>query len=287
MHDDGEKSVFLVTGATGNVGRHVVEGLLAEGQAVRALTRDPAAARLPAGAEVAVGDLTRPETVEPALKDVSALFLFPSPGTAGPVVRAAKRQGVRRIVLLSSSAVAYETEGADNAIVAFHKEIEREVEASGLEWTFVRPGAFAVNTLQWAPQIRAGDVVRGPHAGAEMSMIHERDIADVAVRALLTDGHAGAKYVLTGPESLNQAEQARRIGQAIGRPVRYEELAPAAAREEMLRNGVPAAFADMLLAFQAGLVGVPAEVTTAVEEITGRPARTFDAWAAERAADFR
>ncbi|MER5310198.1 SDR family oxidoreductase [Streptomyces sp. NPDC002773] len=276
-----------MTGATGNVGRHVVGQLLAAGAAVRALTRDPAAARLPAEAEVVGGDLTRPETVEPALKDVSALFLFPSPGTAGPVLRAAKEHGVRRVVLLSSSAVEYSTEGADNAIVAYHKEIEREVEKSGLEWTFVRPGAFAVNSLQWAPQIRADGVVRGPYAEAEMAPIHERDIADVAARLLLTDGHAGAKYVLTGPESLTQAEQARRIGEAVGRPVRYEELAPEVAREQMIRDQVPAEFADMLLDFQAGLVGVPADVTATVEEVTGRPARTLDEWAADHAADFR
>ncbi|MFJ8657770.1 SDR family oxidoreductase [Streptomyces sp. NPDC093795] len=276
-----------MTGATGNVGRHVVGQLLAAGAAVRALTRDPAAARLPAEAEVVGGDLTRPETVEPALKDVSALFLFPSPGTAGPVLRAAKERGVRRVVLLSSSAVEYSTEGADNAIVAYHKEIEREVEQSGLDWTFVRPGAFAVNSLQWAPQIRADGVVRGPYAEAEMAPIHERDIADVAARVLLTDGHAGAKYVLTGPESLTQAEQARRIGAAVGRPVRYEELAPEVAREQMIRDQVPAEFADMLLDFQAGLVGVPADVTATVEEVTGHPARTLDEWAADHAADFR
>ncbi|MFF8971298.1 SDR family oxidoreductase [Streptomyces sp. NPDC014995] len=276
-----------MTGATGNVGRHVVDQLLAAGAAVRALTRNPAGARLPAQAEVAGGDLTRPETVEPALKGVSALFLFPAPGTAGPVLRAARESGVRRVVLLSSSAVEFGTEGADNAIVAYHKEIERQVEESGLEWTFVRPGAFAVNTLQWAPQIRAGGVVRGPYAEAEMAPIHERDIADVATRALLTDGHAGAKYLLTGPESLTQAEQARRIGEAIGRPVRYEELAPDVAREQMIRNQVPADFADMLLSFQAGLVGVPAEVSATVEEVTGHPARTLGQWAADHAADFR
>ncbi|MFI6037311.1 SDR family oxidoreductase [Streptomyces sp. NPDC051315] len=276
-----------MTGATGNVGRHVVDQLLAAGETVRALTRSPAGARLPAEAEVVGGDLTRPETVEPALEGVSALFLFPSPGTAGPVLRAARERGVRRVVLLSSSAVEFSTEGSDNAIVAYHKEIEREVEESGLEWTFVRPGAFAVNTLQWAPQIRADGVVRGPYAEAEMALIHERDIADVATRVLLTDGHAGAKYMLTGPESLTQAEQARRIGEAVGRPVRYEELAPDVAREQMIQNQVPAEFADMLLSFQAGLVGVPAEISATVEEVTGRPARTLDQWAADHVADFR
>ncbi|MFE6270215.1 NAD(P)H-binding protein [Streptomyces goshikiensis] len=279
--------MIVVTGATGNVGRHVVERLLAAGETVRALTRDPAGARLPARAEVVGGDLTRPRTVEPALKGASALFLFAAPGTAGPVLRAAGEQGVRRVVLLSSSAVTYDTEGSDNAIVAYHREIERETEESGLEWTLLRPCGFSVNTLRWAPRIRAGNVVRGPYARAEMALIHERDIADVATRVLLTDGHVGARYVLTGPEPLTQAEQVRRIGEAVGRPVRYEEVPPDVAREEMIRDGIPAEFAEMTLRFQAGLIGVPTEISPAVEEITGRPARTFDQWAAERAADFR
>ncbi|MCP3821472.1 NAD(P)H-binding protein [Streptomyces sp. A3M-1-3] len=279
--------MLLVTGATGNVGRHVVDQLLTSGEAVRALSRNPAAAQLPAGVEVVGGDLNRPETVEPALKGVSALFLFPAPGAAGPVLRAAREHGVRRVVLLSSSAVEFSSESADNAVVAYHREIERQVEESGLEWTLVRPCGFAVNTRQWAPQIRAGDVVSGPYAGAEMALIHERDIADVAAQALLTDRHVGAKYVLTGPESLTQAEQARRIGMAVGRPVRYEQVPPDVAREQMIQSRIPADFVDMNLTFLAELVGVPTEISPAVEQITGHPARTFDQWAADHADDFR
>ncbi|MGW0499673.1 NAD(P)H-binding protein [Streptomyces sp. NPDC003007] len=279
--------MLLVTGATGNVGRHVVDQLLASGEAVRALTRDPAAARLPEGAEVVGGDLTRPETMEPALKDVSALFLFPAPGAAGPVLRAAREQGVRRVVLLSSSAVEFSSESTDNAIVAYHREAERQVVESGLEWTLVRPCGFAANTRQWAPQIRTGDVVHGPYAGAEMALIHERDIADVAAQVLLTDRHVGAKYTLTGPESLTQTEQVRRIGTALGRPLRYEEVSSEVAREQMIGSGVPADFVEMNLTFLAGLVGVPTEVSPAVERITGHPARTFDQWAADHVADFR
>ncbi|MGW0702203.1 SDR family oxidoreductase [Streptomyces sp. NPDC002867] len=279
--------MFLVTGATGNVGRHVVDRLLSAGESVRALTRRPQRAHLTAGADVVGGDLTRPETVAQALDGVTALFLFPAPGAAGPVLEAARERGVRRVVLLSSASVQYDTDGGDNAIVAYHKEAEHEVEASRLEWTLLRPCAFALNTLQWAPQIRAGGVVRGPYASVEMALIDERDIADVAARALLTDGHAGARYHLTGPEPLTQAEQARRIGAAVGRPVRYEEVSPATARERMLRDGVPAELADMSLRFHAGRVGVPAEISPTVEEVTGRPARTFDQWAADHAAGFR
>lgn len=279
--------MFLVTGATGNVGRHVVDGLLSAGESVRALTRRPEDARLAAGADVVGGDLTRPETVAPALEGVTALFLFPSPGTAGPVLRAARERGVRRVVLLSSASVRYDTDGGDNPIVAYHKEVEHQVETSGLDWTLLRPCAFAANTLGWAPQIRAGGVVRGPYASVEMALIDERDIADVAVRALLTDGHAGARHHLTGPEPLTQTEQARRIGAAVGRPVRYEEVSPATARERMLRDGVPADLADMTLRFHAGRVGVPAEISPTVEDVTGRPARRFDQWAADHAADFR
>ncbi|GAA4227706.1 hypothetical protein GCM10022254_16050 [Actinomadura meridiana] len=133
--------------------------------------------------------------------------------------------------------------------------------------------------------------MRGPFAELEMALVHERDIADVATRVLLADGHAnrhaGARYVLTGPEALTQAEQARRIGAAIGRPVRYEEVPPDVARERMVRSGVPAAFVETNLRFQAGLIGLPTEVSPAIQQVTGRPARTFDEWAAEHAADFR
>ncbi|MFG2714512.1 hypothetical protein ACGFX2_28755 [Streptomyces goshikiensis] len=129
--------------------------------------------------------------------------------------------------------------------------------------------------------------MRGPYARAEMAPIHERDIADVATRVLLTDGDAGADYVLTGPEPLTQAERVRRIGSAVVRPVRYEEVPPDVAREQTIRDGAPAGLADTTLRFQAGLIGVPTEISPAVEEITGRPARTSDQWAAERAADFR
>lgn len=279
--------MFLVTGATGNVGRHVVDQLLAAGAGVRALSRNPADARLPAEVEVVGGDLARPDTVRPALKGVSALFLFPAPGTAGPVLRAALEHGVSRVVLLSSSAVEYTGDGADNAIVACHKEIERETENSGLAWTFVRPCGFAANTLQWASQISAGDVVRGPYAKAEMALVHERDIADVAGHVLLAGGHAGAKYTVTGPESLTQDEQVRRIGAAVGRPLRYEEIPPDAARAQMIEHGIPADFADMSLRFQAELVGTPSEISPSTEQLTGRPARTFDQWAADHVAAFR
>ncbi|RLK53983.1 NAD(P)H-binding protein [Actinokineospora cianjurensis] len=279
--------MFLVTGATGTVGRLVVDQLIAAGHAVRALTRDPARARLPAAVEVVGGDLALPGTVEPALRGVSALFLFPAPGTARPVLRAAGELGVHRVVLLSSSAVEYRHAGADNAIVAYHREIEHEVEQSGLEWTLVRPGAFATNARQWAPQIRAGDVVRGPFAEAEMAPIHERDIADVATRALLAPGHGGARYTLTGPESLTQAEQVSRIGACLGRPVRYEEVPREAAGRLMIQNGVPADVVAMTLRFQAELVGVRARVSSTVEDITGHPPRTFDQWVADHLADFR
>lgn len=279
--------MILVSGATGNVGRHVVDQLLSHGTEVRALTRDPAASGLPSAAEPVTGDLTRPETVAHAFRDVDVLFLFPVPGTAGPILRVARDHGVRKVVLLSSAAVEYRTPGADNAIVAAHRDLEHDVASSGLEWTLLRPCGFAANTRQWAPQIRADGVVRGPYAGAEMALVHERDIADAATRVLLTDGHEGAAYVLTGPESLTQAEQARRIGEAIGRPVRYEELPLAAARAQMIADGVPPSFADMSLTFQAELVGVPAAISADIEMLTGHAARGFGRWAAEHAADFR
>src|SRR6185437_837086 len=152
-----------------------------------------------------------------------------------------------------------------------HAQIERVIEASGLEWTFLRPGMFAANArFWWARQIRAGDVVRWPYTAAPTAPIHERDVAAVAVRALCEDGHAGAEYVLTGPQSLTQTEQVNSIGNAIGRRLRIEEISPDEARRELLTT-MPVTVINMLLDAWAAGTGQPALVTSTVEEITGIP----------------
>jgi uncharacterized protein YbjT (DUF2867 family) len=169
-----------------------------------------------------------------------------------------------------------------------HRCVEEAVEASGVEWTHVRPGAFMANTLwQWAPDIRSENVVRAPYGDAAVAPIHEADIAAVATTALVEDGHAGARYPVTGPESITQMEQVRAIGAAIGRDIAFEELTPERARELWAARHMPGAVIDSLLGFLAGAVGRPATVLPTVQQVTGRPARTFVEWATQRAADFR
>jgi uncharacterized protein YbjT (DUF2867 family) len=146
---------------------------------------------------------------------------------------------------------------------------------------------FAANApFWWGPQIRAGDVVRWPYPDAPTAPIDERDFAAVAVRALCEDGHAGAEYVLTGPESLSQFEQISTIGGVIGRSLRIEEMPPEEARAEWL-TFMPTHVVNMLLDAWAAAIGQPALVTSTVAEITGAPARRFREWATDHAAQFR
>jgi uncharacterized protein YbjT (DUF2867 family) len=146
---------------------------------------------------------------------------------------------------------------------------------------------FAANALSWwAPQIRAGNVVRWPYLAAPTAPIDERDIAAVAVRALCEDGHAGAEYVLTGPQSSTQFEQVSAIGRVIGRPLRVQEISPDEARRELLRIG-PLVAVNMLLDAWAAAIGQPAHVTSTFRDITGAPARAFDDWVTDHSAEFR
>lgn len=274
--------MILVTGATGNVGRHVVAGLLRAGVRVRAVTRNPARAALPPGAEVVHGDLADPKSFVDAFAGVSAMFLFPlaylSPvlrdvtdvAETTPVVLAAARAGVRRVVLLGSSAALF--------------DLERAVESSSREWTVLRPGELAVNRLaDWAPMVRAGDVVRAAHPTTASAPVHERDVADVAVAALLDDGHHGRHYVLTGPRTLTIREQVAAIARGIGRPLAFEEVTPDRSRAELLAIGVPEPVIDHLI-----LADRPVQppLSHAVERVTGHPARTLTRWAADHAPAF-
>jgi uncharacterized protein YbjT (DUF2867 family) len=272
----------LVTGATGRVGGQVVRQLVRAGVTVRALVRDPGRADLPDGVDITTGDLSDAGSL--AVRGVDSVFLvFPTMAAdhAAPAVIAALAKHARRIVYLSATGADESTGG----ILGSHGMLERLIRESGVDWTFLRPSGFAANTLMWADQIRAGDAVRWFYPTATRSLIHEYDIAAVGVRALTEDGHSGAAYHLTGPEQLTQTEQVAAIGDAVGRPVRFDEMSPEAARAEFF-TGMPTSIVDSIMTGQATFVHRPEAVTSTVEQVTGTPARPFRQWAVDHAADF-
>lgn len=280
---------ILVTGASGNVGRLVVEGL--RGVEVRALSRR-VRDDLPDGVEGVVGDLARPQSLEGVFEGVDRVYLFPVPDTAGRVVEMARAAGVTRVVTLSSGAV---THGFDTD---YHLPVERAVEASGMEWTHVRPGEFALNKLWlWGPSIRRRRTVRDPLPEEAWYPVHERDIADVAVAGLTGEGHTGRAYTLNGPDLVSRREQVAAIAEAIGEPVRFEVVDAHTARKDYLaQGGFAADNADFLLGFEDYSGGEsdpgdlevlqPEALPTSMDAL-GRPARTFRQWARDHAADFR
>jgi uncharacterized protein YbjT (DUF2867 family) len=270
-------TTVLVTGATGRVGRHVVDGLRAAGVTVRALVRTPDLAGLPPDVELIQGDVYDAAAVRRAAAEVDAAFLlWPSfsAGGAADIIG----ELPRRVVYLSALSAPSGSVWAD---------VEQLLKDAGKDWTFVRPGGFAVNAQSWANEFRTGDVVRIPSPEAGRSLIHERDIAAVAVLTLLNDRHVGQTYELTGPEILTQAEQIQTIARAIGKEMRVEALSDAAARQAMLDAGADPILAESSVSYWAALVDNPEPVTTTVSELTGRPALTFAEWAREHAAEFR
>lgn len=290
---------ILVTGATGNVGRQVVSRLVRAGRTVRAMTRRPQTGLLPHGVEVVQGDFERPETWRAALDGAQAVYLFPFVYGAADngFLDEAVKTGVTRFVVHSAAAAGFPPGTGGDGVLGRHLTEEREahrglellVEATGAEWTHVRPGLLAVNALRWAHRIRTERVVREPYAGAGYPVVHEADVADVAVAALLTDNHIGAAHTVTGPAKVSQAEQVAAIGAAIGTQVRFEEIDPAEARTQWLRDGYDEETADWMIALLADAVDGTGALppTDTCLRVTGRPPRTFAQWANDHAADFR
>lgn len=280
--------VVLVTGATGRVGRLVVDELLRAGASVRALTRRPERAALPEGVEVVAGDLTDAASLDPAVEGAAAVFLvWTAPPETVPAVVARLAAQPRRVVYLSSPhQTPHPFFQQPNALRGLHAEIERRLAETGLPLAILRPGMFASNAVHWwAPQIRQGDVVRWPYGTVETAPIDERDIAAVAARVLLDDRHAHADLVLTGPESLSQAAQVRAIGEAVRRPLRFDEISPDELRRQTADTW-PGGVVEMLLGAWRAALDHRAFVTSAVEEVIGVPATTFSRWAIDNAAAF-
>ncbi|MGN9846050.1 NAD(P)H-binding protein [Nonomuraea sp. H19] len=275
--------MILITGANGVVGRQAMNLLLQEGAAVAAVTRG---AGTRDGVTVVSGDLFHPQWLEPALEGVEAIQISPratGPGL-GDLLKLAVKQGVRRAVLLSATTVEYPA--GEARFAAQFKHAEDLVTSSGLDWTILRLADFAANALAWAPQIKAGDVVRGAYGQAATSPIHETDIAAVTVQALRTSAHARKVYTLTGPQSLDQFEKVRLIGAAIGRELSFQELPPEQVRQGLLAQGLPEEVPARLLGSLADYASRPGPTTATVEELLGRPALTFADWAHDNARTF-
>jgi uncharacterized protein YbjT (DUF2867 family) len=275
--------VILVTGATGNAGAEVARALAAAGHPVRALTRDPSSARLPAGVTAARGDLTAPETLDEAFDDVSAVFLLAGyPDVPGLLARMADA-GVRRVVLLSTGAVV--CGNLDNYVVRFNVVSEAAVRDSPLSWTVLRPSGFMSNALRWLPQLRAGDTVREPFADLPVAVIDPFDIGAVAARALTEQEHAGRSYRLTGPQALLPAQRLAILGEALGRELQLVPLPDDEARRTMSAT-MAAPLVDALFEFSRGGTYLDNEVNDTAADLLGRPPRTFQDWAHAHAGDF-
>jgi uncharacterized protein YbjT (DUF2867 family) len=281
--------MILVTGATGTIGSEVVRQLAARGEKVRALTRDPARAQVPAGVEVARGDYREPASVQAALAGVTALFAVAVLGpddaeTEAALFAWAREAGVRRVVKLSAIGTGDPAVGPAGQ---WHLGGEEALRSSELEWTVLRPSVFASNTLSWAEAIRAGRPVPNMTGSGTQGVVDPRDVSEVAVETLLATGHTGRTYTLTGPELLTTADQAAALTSVLGRPVTTVDVPPDALREQFLQPGMSEIYAEGVLAGTAYVrAGRNAVVTQDAREVLGREPRTYAEWARDHQEAF-
>ncbi|MEV6219651.1 NAD(P)H-binding protein [Nocardia sp. NPDC051833] len=266
---------ILVTGATANIGRKVVDHLLAAGHTeVRALTTDPRKAALPAGVAVVEGYLRRPETLPAAFDGVERMYLAPTPDNVAEVLALARAAGVKHVVDLSGEPESW------------WGTVSTAVEDSGLAWTHLWPADFMENTLTWSQQIRDTATIREPYPDTATAPIAMDDIAAVAATALLSDTHQGRAYPLAGPEILSRTALVAHLATALGRDLAFRQ----SSREETIAALTPTMgdnavwYVDNVLTDYAPDPGTLP--ITSVSDITGRPATTFAEWAATNASRF-
>ncbi len=277
-------TMILVTGATGHVGSELIGQLAAAGHPVRALVRDASKAPLPAGVEASAGNLNRVESWSSALDGVRGVFLLSGYADMPATLAAIRRAGAERVVLLSSQSAA--DSDTRNAVARYHILSEAAVRESGVPWTFLRPSSFMSNALRWIPQLRDGDVVREPFGDVRVAAVDPHDIAAVAIEAFSSPDHVGRSYRLTGPEALSAAERVRVLGGVLKRALRFELMSDADARVEM-NESMPAEYVDAFFDFFRGGRYDESTVYPTIEDITGRPPRTFEQWALAHAPAFQ
>lgn len=277
--------MIVVTGATGNVGRPLVEALAAAGEDVTAVSRG-AAPELPAGVAHRRGDLADVDGLKALFEGADAAYLLVAGlgDTLRPreIVAAAVACGVRRLVLQSSQLVGTRRDSVSHS---FLREFEAAVRESGVEWTVLRPCGFASNAFLWAEGVRAARTVAAPFADVALPVVDPADIAEVAAAALRDGAHAGRTYVLTGPVAVSPREQVRGLAGALGEPVAFVEQCTAEARRQLVRF-LPEDAVDGMLSVLGAPSAEERRVSSDVERVLGRAPRPFAAWAERNAFAF-
>jgi uncharacterized protein YbjT (DUF2867 family) len=270
---------ILVTGATGTVGRHLVQQLVEMSHPVRALTRNPAKAKFPSSVEVMGGDLTHPSTLQAALRGVDGLHLITFGAddhtplqTGAEIVEMAEKAGVKRVTVLRGS----EKGTVENALAS-----------SALDYTFLQPVEFMSGVLDWAKAIREERVVRLGFVHRKTAIVHEADIAAVAAVALTQAGHGGKTYWITGCEVLIPHQMIQTIGTVIHHDIQLIELTEAQAREQWQAESFPDEVIDFFVWAHGNTPPEGYTVVQTVEQVTGRAPRTFTQWVTEHIDEFR
>ncbi len=283
---------ILVTGATGNVGSHVVRELQERGASVRAFVRDPgkAAAMLGDGVELASGDFSDAASVRRAVEGVESVFLACANDPRQVeyetgVIDAAREAGVRRIVKLSALGAEI---GSPVAFWDWHGRIEEHLRASGVPAVVLRPTFNMTNLLGSAEGVRHAGSLFAPADGARVAMIDPGDVAAVAAVALTEDEHDGETYTLTGPEAITFERVAEELSSAAGQRVQFVAVPDEAARQALVEAGMPEFVAGQIVAMFGFLRrGDQDRTTDTVHALTGREPRTFAEFARDHAGIFR
>lgn len=274
-------NTFLITGATGTIGRQVIHELLRTGNKVRVLTRNHSKVNLPTSVEVFEGDLNHPESIKKALIGIKGIHLISfgdenyTPLSGGKkIVEMAEETGVER------STVLWNGEGNESTI-------EQAVKQSNLDWTILQPQEYMANALGWADSIITKNEVKEPFGDRPTAAIHENDVGSV-IAAILTQGnHTKKNHTLTGPNVLTPKKQVQEIGYALGQEVKFIELDEKQTRARWKEWGLPKETMDYLYEWYGNTPAQGYTITPVVESILGRSPKTFKDWVSENIGNFK
>jgi uncharacterized protein YbjT (DUF2867 family) len=290
-----KQETVLVTGATGTVGSEVVKQLSRNGHAVHIKAAVHSLENIKKvkddnnKVESVQIDYNNPETLATALKDVDKLFLVTPETLNAPelvynLVTEAKKTGIRHIVRLSAMGES------SIASVRLHLKGEKIIEESEIPFTILRPNTFMQFFVNfYGPSIKSNNTFYGSVEDAKVSFIDIRDIAAIVVKTLTdNDKHNGKVYTITGPEALSHYQVADVLSRATTKKINYTDIS----EEEFQRRKKDIGLNDwwlnlMIEAFYSFRKGYHSQVSSTLEEITGKKPITFAQFAKDYADAFK